>query len=105
MIALLRAVAGLVVWAVAFSVFYGAQGLVCARGWQDVAIGPVSVGRALLVVLWLAFCALLGWMAWHLRRAWPGGTFLDRLAATSAVVGLISVIYTGLPVVATAVCR
>lgn len=105
MIALLRAVAGLVVWAVAFSAIYGAQGLVCARGWHDVAIGPVGVGRALLVMLWLVFCALLGWMTWRLRRAWHGGVFLDRLAAASAVVGLISTVYTGLPVVATAVCR
>ncbi|OWK30457.1 hypothetical protein [Sphingomonas dokdonensis] len=105
MIALLRAVAGLIVWAVAFSAIYGAQGLVCARGWQDVAIGPVGLGRALLIALWLAFCAVLGRMTWRLRCAWHGGVFLDRLAAASAVVGLISTVYTGLPVVATAVCR
>jgi len=105
MIALLRAVSGLIVWAAAFSALYGLQGLVCAFGWQATALGPLSLGRALLIVLWLAVLALLSWMAW---RFWPrqqGPSFLNRLAFAIAVIGLIATAYTGLPVVSTSVCH
>jgi len=62
------AVSGLIVWAFAFSAIYGLQGLVCGLGWPAVALGPVSLGRALLILLWLAFVALLSWMTWHSGR-------------------------------------
>ncbi len=105
MIALLRAVAGLIVWAVAFSAIYGLQGLVCALGWQAVSLGPVSLGRLLLIVLWLGFVALLGWMSWRFRQDWQEGSFLGRMAFAMAVVGLVSTAFTGAPVVSTSVCH
>lgn len=105
MIALLRAVAGLIVWALAFSAIYGLQGLVCGLRWQAVALGPLSLGRALLILLWLAFVALLSWMNW---RFWPrrkDSGLLSRLAAATALIGLVATAYTGLPVVSTSVCQ
>ena len=104
MIALLRASAGLILWAVAFSAIYGLQGLVCGLGWQTVVLGPISLGRALLILLWLAFLALLAWMTWRFRHLQASG-FLNRLAAAIALIGLIATAYTGLPVVTTTVCH
>ncbi|WP_188054124.1 hypothetical protein [Sphingosinithalassobacter sp. CS137] len=95
MIALLRPVFGLIVWAVAFSALYGCRALS--------ALGPLSLGRALLILLWLAWLALLSWMS---RRYWRGRSdFLGRLAAALALVGLIATAYTCAPVLAGSICR
>ncbi|WP_431470826.1 hypothetical protein [Sphingosinithalassobacter sp. LHW66-3] len=102
MIALLRAVSGLIVWAVAFSALYGLQGLVCAAGWQATRLGPLSLGRAMLVLLWLGFLALLAWMSW--RFAHGSRDFLGLLAIGLALVGLVATAYTGAPVLAGSIC-
>ena len=51
MIPLLRACAGLIGWAIAFSALYALQGAACASGWQSVAgVGGISVARLLLIL-------------------------------------------------------
>lgn len=50
--------AGFVLWSVAFIVLYGMQGTGCSLGWQAVEVaGPVTLQRAVLVGLFLAFLA------------------------------------------------
>lgn len=104
MIALLRAVSGLIVWAVAFSALYGLQGLGCALGWDAIMVGPLQLGRAALIALWLGFLALHSWMIWHFAVQDPVGTFLSRMAVAIAIIGWVATIYTGVPVVITSMC-
>ncbi|MET1756085.1 hypothetical protein ABVV53_11550 [Novosphingobium sp. RD2P27] len=104
MTALLRAVSGLIVWAVAFSALYGLQGLGCALGWDAMMVGPIQLGRAALIALWLAFVAVQAWMIWHFSHHTHGSMFLNRLAVAIAVIGWVATIYTGVPVVTTSMC-
>jgi hypothetical protein len=65
---------GFVVWAAAFALLYAVQATGCRLGWHDVAfVGAVSVQRAVLVALFLAFVAaqvgvLLAISAWRDQR-------------------------------------
>lgn len=104
MIALLRATSGLIVWAIAFALLYGLQGLACAGGWDAISAGPLPLGQAVLVLVWLAFLVLLGWMVWHLGRHPAEGAFMHRLGLGIAITGLAATIFTGFPVVATSMC-
>ncbi|MEW9855123.1 hypothetical protein [Novosphingobium sp. M1R2S20] len=104
MMGLLRAISGLIAWAVAFSAIYGLQGLGCALGWDRVMIGPLQLGRTLLIVLWLAFVAVQAWMIWHFTHHPRGSVFLNRLTVAVAVVGWVATIYTGVPVVLASMC-
>ena len=50
--------AGFVLWSFAFIVLYGVQATGCSLGWQVVEItGPLTLQRAILVGLFLAFLA------------------------------------------------
>ena len=105
MIPLLRACAGLIGWAIAFSALYALQGAACASGWQSVAgVGGISVARLLLILTYAMCIVALGWLGWRLWPRMPRPTLLDRLAAGLALVGLASLIFTGLPVAVTSTC-
>ena len=41
-------------WSLGFLLLYGAQATGCSLGWQDMAIGPISSLRALLILLFAA---------------------------------------------------
>ena len=103
--ALLRAISGLVLWGVGFSVIYGLQGLVCSLGLHSMALSPLSLARLLLLLAYVAWLAMHLWLWWRLwpLRAGPG--LLDRLAAGLALVGLVATAYTGFPVAVTATCN
>ena len=99
MIPLLRAIAGLIVWAMAFSSLYAMQGYLCA----DEAIGA-GTARRLLCALFAGWLALHLWLCWRLWPMHRSPALIDRLAFGLAVVGLISTAYTGFPVALTTTC-
>lgn len=80
-------IAGLLLWGSAFVWLYGALSVGCAFGWDQVAIGPVSLQRAMLLGLWLthlgAIAALLAFT--HRRlKARPAPASLDGFFAGAA---------------------
>lgn len=104
MTALLRSVAGLILWAVAFSAIYGLQGLSCAFGWDAIELAGSSVARIILIATYAVSVAVIAWLCWRLRPGSNTMSFLGTLAFASAIIGLISTIYTGMPVLALTIC-
>lgn len=104
MIALLRAVAGLIGWAVGFSTLYAVQGLSCALGWDEAPIIGISVARLILILVYVGWVGLLAWLCWYLRPQGDRPDLLARLATAGAVIGLVSMLYTGMPVLAARTC-
>jgi hypothetical protein len=104
MIALLRAVSGLIGWAAAFTMLYAVQGLSCALGWDGVQVLGISAARILLTLIYLAWLAALAGLFWVLRRRAKSGDLLTRLGPACAVIGFVSTLYTGFPVLTTTTC-
>lgn len=103
MIALLRMVAGLIVWAVAFCVLYALHGLGCAADWQRATLPfGISPHRAVLSVAWVACLAVGGAVAWWLRP--PHADMTDRIGWRLAWVGLLATVMTGLPILILPAC-
>ena len=46
-------------WSLGFLLLYGAQATGCSLGWQDVAIGPVSALRLVLIVLFVLMTIIM----------------------------------------------
>lgn len=94
---LLRACAGLIVWAVVFGALYAIEGIGCAGGWNPVTL------RTLLIAVWLVGLGGLAWLSW---RWWPrsGDALIDWIAGVVAIVGLVSTLWTGIPVATLSVC-
>ncbi len=109
MIALLRALSGLIIWAVAFSMIYALQGLSCSPRLSTwVAILPYQ-GREVLISVWVAFLLLLGWLSWHLlwgpaRQDWSHQSLPEWLAPSLALTGLVATAFTGFPVIFATMC-
>lgn len=97
MTGLFRACTGLILWAAIFSLLYAVEGLGCANGWA------IATLRIVLVAIWLAGLAVLGWLSW---RWWPirGSAMIDRMAGIIALVGLVSTVWTGFPVAILIAC-
>lgn len=89
MIALLRMNAGLILWAVGFSLIYAVHGVGCAAAasW----VGPVM--RTIWLMILGLHVALLLWL-YRVDR----GTGLDRIGVWTAVAGAGATLITGLPV-------
>lgn len=104
MIALVRAVAGLIGWAIAFSLLYGLQGLVCSPRLAGVAAALPYNGRELLTAAWLLFLAVLAWASWVLWHRNRGEIMLGWLAPILALTGLGATFYTGFPVLFATTC-
>jgi len=99
---LLRISAGLLLWAVSFSLLYALQGMSCALGWDMILLPIGSVSRWLLGIVWLAFLALSGWL---IRCAMGTPRGLERkLALSSAIIGFAAILITGSPVLLTSTC-
>lgn len=99
MTSMLRALSGLIVWAISFSVIYALQGFACSA-----RFAPLS-GRGMLIAAWLLSLAVLGWLFLMLRRSASRGAIIDWLAPALALIGLISTIFTGFPVLFTTLCN
>lgn len=112
-LALLSAMGGLIGWAAAFASVYALHGLGCARGWDEVDLGPLSLQRAVLVLGWAAWTALLAAWVWRVRRRGlraglsrpePPAALVLRLAEVSAWVGLLATVVSLMPVATHALC-
>jgi hypothetical protein len=66
---LLALVLGFGLWAAGFAAIYGVQGVGCARGWDAVDLGPLTMLRALLIVLVAATMAAIAIVAARLQAA------------------------------------
>jgi len=102
---------GFAVWAVAFSILYGVQGTGCELGWHQQSIGPLSVLRILLIVIWAAHLAILAWLYWRCRgalavtaaRAMPEA-FLWRAASVLTVTAAAATIWIGMALLVPSMC-
>lgn len=60
---------GFTVWTLAFCVMYAAHALGCWFGLHEIAFGPISVHRAVLIALFAFMLLVLGVLALQIRRA------------------------------------
>lgn len=99
---LLRTSAGLLLWAVGFSVLYALHGIGCAWRWDAVPLAGIGVFRVVMVGTWLFFAALgVAIVMWC--RTLPDA-FERRLACAGAWAGLVSTIVAGAPVAVASSC-
>jgi hypothetical protein len=99
---LLRATAGLWLWAFGFSLLYALHGLGCARHWNVMPLLGGTMFGWIMITAWLVLAAMAAALVWSARRAAPG--LERRLSVTSAAVGLIGIVVTGSPVIAMSAC-
>ncbi len=101
---LLMLAAGFTLWAAAFVVLYAMLSVGCRFGWDGIELaGGVTVQRAQLVVLFLAFLAVGAWLAVRLRTG-PRAPFLSRAAYLAALAGLGSIVFSFAAVFALSEC-
>lgn len=99
---LLRSSAGLLLWAANFSLLYALQGLSCALRWQHIITPVGTVSSWVLIMTWSIFIVISSLFICKASRL-PEG--LERqLALSSAVIGLVSIIIIGSPVLTTSSC-
>ncbi|WP_035693740.1 hypothetical protein [Azospirillum halopraeferens] len=104
--------AGLLIWAAHFVLVYGLTGLACARGLGGATLLGVALVPAAIVAATLAALLATGavWLA-----AWRGGgpagegrdetvRFVRWLTAGFAGLGLMSILWVGLPALQVPVC-
>lgn len=105
--------AGLIVWAIQFTLVYGVTSTLCARGWASAQFGGVGVVPvAILAVTGLSLAAVLAFLlyALKLRSAWQAndGSGSDRFMYSAAALvsglSLISIAWTGLPALILPAC-
>lgn len=90
---LLLLAAGFALWAAAFVVLYAMLSVGCRFGWDGIELATgVTVQRALIVALYLAFLAAGAWLARALR-AGAGAPFLARAASCAALAGLAAIAF------------
>jgi hypothetical protein len=99
---LLRASAGLWLWALGFSSLYGLHGIGCAQGWNRVPLLGGTIFGWSMIGLWLILVATAAAMIMWARHS-PEG-LERRLALCSTLVGFVSIVVTGSPVIATTAC-
>ena len=100
---LLRMIAGLVHWAVAFGVLYGLHGIGCSARWERIAVAGTSLHRLLLVLAWIGGIVAGVVLTWWLRRT-AGTGLLDGVAVILGWVGVAAIIVGGLPIVTVPAC-
>lgn len=103
---ILRAIAGLLLWSLAFATIYGLQGLGCAYGWAEIPIAGISLMRAMLVGGWLVFLGLHGALILALSDSALGARdpFFRRLSLTIAITGLVASLWSLFPVAVISIC-
>ena len=106
----LAAMAGMIAWAVQFTIIYGVTSLVCARGYRDptwLGIVPLTIVATTLVAL--AATAVVLFRAVKARRDLEGSAnSTDRFLLDTTVVvsglSLVIVAWHGLPAFLVPVC-
>lgn len=102
MIALVRMVSGLVLWAASFSVLYALHGLGCSLEWTDVVAFGLAQVKAALIATWGGLIVAHGLLVVWLRRFRE--TQIDRIAIAIGWIGLFATLVGGLPVFAISSC-
>ena len=98
---------GLIIWSVWFVLIYSVLSIGCAFAPPDNSLSPLNWLNALLLVLTLLTTVLLGLFAWRCWRApTPLGEhqFIARVAAGIYLVGAVSTLAIGLPVLVLPPC-
>ncbi len=102
MIALIRMISGLAVWAVAFSGLYALHGLGCSLNWTGQAPFGLTWTQASLLAMWGLMILVHGLLiAWLLKQ--PNG-LMDRIGIAIGWIGLGATVFTGLPMLAISSC-
>ena len=102
MIALVRMVSGLVLWAAGFSVLYALHGLGCALGWTGSSVFGLTQIKALLIAVWLGLVAAhAGLIVWLLRYR---ESQIDRIGIANGWIGFFATMVGGFPVLAISSC-
>ncbi len=99
---LLRASAGLWLWALGFSLLYGLHGIGCAQGWNRLPLLGGTVFGWSMISAWVLLIATAAAMIFWARRSREG--LERRLTLCSTLAGFVSIVVTGLPVIATTAC-
>ena len=105
-------VAGFAAWGSALAILYAALGVGCEQGWDEVMLGPVSLLRSLLLVLWVGHLAVLAWLYVLCRRlaaeGWFGRTptarFLVRAGLAATAAAFVATVVTGIAVPGVTMC-
>jgi hypothetical protein len=109
---LLRAQAGLSLWAVGFAALYAVFSLGCESAWatQPGWLG-VSVLSWWLAALWIVLLASLGGLVWRAWRRWQRARdapldqrFLGRLTVLLHGAAVLAMFWTGVPILVLPVC-
>lgn len=107
---MLRAIAGLIGWSLAFAAIYGLHEVGCANDWDEMSVGDASLQRVVQVGLWLVSIALMLVLALWLRRCRlqaPEGSserWLGLIGETIGWAGFAATIVTFATTATTSVC-
>ena len=103
MMLLVRASAGMILWAFGFSLLYAQHGLGCVHGWSGMPLMGGTLFRLVLVVTWLILgCGGIAIIRW--TGTMPPG-FERRLAVACSVAGFFGTLVTGAPVIVSSSCN
>lgn len=94
-------IAGPSIWAIAFSAAYALHGLGCRLGWPSIFLGPLSVQRAVIMLVWLGgllACLVL------LRRVGASLGPDATLPRRGIWIGLVATLFTLAPVLVATSC-
>lgn len=104
---ILALLAGFLVWSGAFVLLYALQALGCRFGWNEMALGPLDLHRAVLIgVFGLVVIAQIAVLR-VTRPAAPGpdpAPFLARAGHWASLAALVAAILVFAPVVAVSTC-
>ena len=104
--------AGLLAWAVQFTLIYGATSTLCGREWADATLlGIGNVQAIVLTTTLVAFIAAVVALAWSLRahrrtkeHEAPADRFMTQAGALIGGFSLIAILWQGLPALILPAC-
>jgi hypothetical protein len=102
---------GFAIWTLAFSLLYAVQATGCELGWHRQSVGPLSLLRGLLIILWVAHMAALAWLFLFCQRALAtvparatSNVFLWRASAALTVTAMVATVWIGLALLVPSMC-
>ena len=103
----IRILLPLLLWLASFSAIYGLHGIGCASRWPEIAVGPISLFRWLLLAAWMAaLLAQIGVLAaLRSERFGSPAPFGRWTSLALGWVGLVATIWTLHPVAVISTCR
>jgi hypothetical protein len=109
---LLLLIAGFAIWGSAFMALYGVLSVGCLLGWEQIGLGPASLQRFVLLLIWIVHIVAIGLLLWwtarrltaqHIDEPNPAN-FLIWAGWGSMVSALGATIWTGLPILLASSC-